>query len=64
MSNRTDRYPPFTASPADQCDIPGCDQTSVALVANDEPLLSSDYLERQVCRWHVANPFPTEEATQ
>lgn len=61
MSNRTDRYPPFTIGPADECDLPGCDQTVVALVANNKPLLSPDYVERQVCRWHVSNPFPAQD---
>lgn len=42
------------------CDVPGCDQPSVALVSNDAPLLSPEYAERRVCRWHLSNPFPEE----
>lgn len=40
------------------CDVPGCDQPAVELHANDEPLLSPEYAERLVCRWHRSNPFP------
>lgn len=36
----------------DRCDIEGCDQPPVALLANDAPLLSPEYAERRVCRWH------------
>lgn len=42
------------------CDVPGCDQPVVALLANDEPLLSPAYAERDVCRWHQRNPFSEE----
>jgi hypothetical protein len=41
----------------DQCDVPGCDQPAVVLVANDAPCLAPQYLERWACRWHRSNPF-------
>jgi hypothetical protein len=40
------------------CDVPGCNQPGVLLLANDEPLTSPDYAERYACRWHRRNAFP------
>ena len=43
------------------CDFPDCDQPAVTLLANDAPLMSDEYAERNVCRWHKSNAFGDED---
>lgn len=47
---------------APECDVTGCNQLAVELVANDEPLLTPEYAERWVCRWHIRNAFSDESS--
>lgn len=45
------------------CDLPGCSQPAVELVASDAVRVGEAYVEcveRYVCRWHRANPFPEQ----